>query len=126
MKLKENTAQKVGTTGENMAVEWLVAAGYSIVARNYRFEKAEIDIIAQKQELIIFVEVKTRSRSRLQQPESAVSVRKQQHLFRAATAFLEMHGLNNLPARFDIISIALDQDPPLIHIEDAFTQLFTL
>jgi putative endonuclease len=126
MKLKKNTAQKIGTAGENMAVEWLVTAGYTIVARNYRFEKAEIDIIAQKQELIIFVEVKTRSHSRLQLPENAVSVTKQQHLFRAATAFLEMRGLHHLPARFDIISIALDQDPPLIHIEDAFTQLFTL
>jgi putative endonuclease len=126
MKLKENKAQKIGNAGENMAVEWLTSAGYSIIARNYRFEKAEIDIIAQKEALIIFVEVKTRSRSCLQQPENAVSVTKQQHLFRAATAFLEMHRLNHLPARFDIISIALDQDPPLIHIEDAFTQLFTL
>ncbi len=111
----------LGRQGEDAATDWLIKQGFRILARNWRFGRAEIDIIAaQTDEMIIFIEVKTRSDNTFTQPEAAVSLRKQRLIYEAATAFLAKIG-HTWGFRFDIISILYKNEQFFIqHIEDAF------
>lgn len=117
-------ASELGKRGEDIACEFLEAKGYNILDRNYRFEKAEIDIAALMLEPaeLIFVEVKTRSGAFAHRPEESVSAQKQQHIFRAADAYLYEKGMASVPVRFDIIAIQIlaNGEPVIHHIEDAF------
>lgn len=112
----------LGKRGEDLAAAFLEEKDYKIFERNYRFEKGEIDMIAFKPYEIVFVEVKTRSSTRWEYPEAAVTPVKQGRLKRAAEAYLYERKLLNLPARFDIIALAFDKPdaPEILHIEDAF------
>lgn len=112
---------QMGSKGEDLAVQYLVAEGYSIQARNWRSGHKEIDIIAVKDDLVVFVEVKYRSSTRHGHPEEFVDARKQAHLIQAATSWLTESG-HEQEIRFDIIAIHgnPDQENNLIHIPDAF------
>ncbi|MBN1117153.1 MAG: YraN family protein [Bacteroidales bacterium] len=110
----------LGRAGEDHAVEFLKNAGYKILERNWRFEKKEIDIIARKENLIIIVEVKTRSTDYFGQPEESVTRAKQKYLIEAADVYLQELGFE-AEVRFDIISIVKKKDKfEISHIEDAF------
>ncbi len=115
---------EIGKLGEDIAAGFLEAKGFHILDRNYRFEKAEVDIVAlqlQPAELV-FVEVKTRSDTRWIQPEEAVDAVKKQLIFRAADCYIYEKQMSTVPVRFDVIAISMDQpEHPLIHhLEDAF------
>lgn len=112
---------QIGSIGEDLAVHYLVEEGYSIQARNWRSGRKEIDIIAAKDDLVVFVEVKFRRSSRHGHPEEFVDARKQAHLIQAATAWLAASG-HDKEIRFDIIAIQGEnsQENNLIHIPDAF------
>lgn len=112
---------ELGRSGEDAAAEWLTEQGYYILARNWRFGRAEIDLIIEDNtKTIIFIEVKTRSDNTFSQPEAAVSARKQQRIYEAAHAFLHHIG-HNWAFRFDIISIIYKNEKFFIHhIQDAF------
>jgi putative endonuclease len=75
---------KTGSKGENLAAEFLKTKGFEIVARNYRFKKAEIDLIIRRENWLIFVEVKTRSSSNFGEPEEFVDDYKANMIFQAA------------------------------------------
>ncbi|MFV0304086.1 MAG: YraN family protein [Moheibacter sp.] len=111
-----------GKEAEQLAVQFLEKKKYKILERNYRFQKAEIDIIAHdlvKNEIVI-VEVKARKYNSLQKPEEAVTKSKQKLLLKATDAFLINRNLN-LETRFDIISIEKSVSNWTIrHIENAF------
>ena len=110
----------LGTKGEQMAAAYLQKKGYEILATNYRYEKAEVDIIAQKGNLLVVAEVKTRRGTYFGQPEEAVSEAKQNLLSLAAGQYMEEHDLD-MEVRFDIISISYKNERPVIrHFEDAF------
>ncbi|MCC9168464.1 YraN family protein [Pontibacter harenae] len=110
---------QTGQSGEDIAVLFLQQQGYFILQRNYRHKRAEVDIIAQKDNLLVFVEVKTRSTDRYGFPEEAVNFKKEQLLLTAAEEFIEnSNWLHDI--RFDIISITLGTKPTVHHIEDAF------
>lgn len=94
----------VGQLGEEMAVQFLQDRGYRIVERNFHVLKTEVDIIADKEGVIIFVEVKTRSREDYGTGSEAVTYRKQKQLIKAAMAYLKDWS----PIRFDVISILID------------------
>ncbi|WP_018476177.1 YraN family protein [Pontibacter roseus] len=108
-----------GSQGEDQAAAYLREQGYDVLRRNYRTGKAEVDIIAQKGGILVFVEVKTRANDVYGFPEEAVSARKQQMLLNAADAYISETGWQH-DIRFDIISITLGKPPELFHIEDAF------
>jgi putative endonuclease len=109
-----------GQQGEALAASFLVAEGFSIVARNYRWKKEEIDLIAITGGNLVFVEVKTRKHDTYAPPEKSVSPSKQSHLIKAANAFIQEKQLN-LDARFDIISIIHNQyETRINHIQNAF------
>jgi len=108
-----------GSNGEDRAVAHLRQQGYTILQRNYRVGKAEIDIIARKDGILVFVEVKTRANDHFGYPEESVSSRKQRMLLNAAESYIIQTGWEQ-DIRFDIIAITLSNPPELFHIEDAF------
>jgi putative endonuclease len=112
---------KIGIKGEQIAKDYLLNKGYIIIHTNWRSGRKEVDIIAGKQDMVIFVEIKTRSGDRLLYPEEAVTSSKQNHLRAAATDFLQANPqYRNL--RFDIISIIMTGDAvrEIVHFEEAF------
>lgn len=112
---------ETGIKGEQIAVNFLIKKGYNILFTNWRHGKKEVDIIASTHDILVFVEVKTRSNFDFGYPEEAVTVKKQQFLQTAAEAFLEINN-NYSNIRFDIISILLHHGSvkEIIHYEDAF------
>src|SRR5580698_9534564 len=114
------THNEIGVKGEIHAVEYLQLKGYTVLEINWRFGRAEVDIIAKHNNTIIFAEVKTRSTDHFGFPEAAVDKAKQKNLALAADEYLEKNNIE-MDVRFDIISIVVKNDKPDIHhIEDAF------
>ena len=106
-----------GRQGEDQAEEYLKGKGYEIIERNYRYKRAEIDLIAVYGNTLVFVEVKARSNNRFGFPEEAVNSKKQRNIMEAADQYI--HEKNWLhPIRFDIIAILNKTE--LRHFEDAF------
>lgn len=117
------TAQEAGRRGERIAGEHLLARGYRIHTRNYRVREGEIDIVAEKNGVIVFVEVKCRKSARFSRPGDAVTAAKQAKLRAAAALWLSEHTGEEKPARFDVVEIVtglLDKAPRIHHIENAF------
>lgn len=110
-----------GDKGEQLAVEYLDKNNFIIIERNWRFLKGEIDIICEKNNLIIFLEVKTRSTIDFGNPEEFVSKKQQKLIVNTAHEFLVKRTIEK-EARFDIISIVLIDDSTfqIEHLEDAF------
>lgn len=101
-----NKAQRFGLAGETLAAEILEGAGYRILARNYRTKMGEIDIIAREGEVLVFVEVKSRSAGGLYgNPKYAVNRAKQRRISKAALHYLKETGRLGCRARFDVVSI---------------------
>jgi putative endonuclease len=110
----------LGVRGEILACEFLQKKEYAILEINWRFSHYEVDIIAKHQNVLIFAEVKTRSTDYFGFPESAVDKEKQQRLAKAADEYMEQNNLE-MDIRFDIISIIIkNEEPEIIHLEDAF------
>ncbi len=112
---------ETGINGENIAANFLLNNGYTILHRNWCHGKKEIDAIAQKEGLLVFIEIKTRTSFDFGFPEEAVTLKKQNYLKVAAEAFLG----NNpqfLKIRFDIISVLLEKGTvkEIVHFEEAF------
>ena len=115
-----NKAHEIGRQDEAIALHFLACKKHNILERNWRWQKAEIDIISQDEKTLVFVEVKTRSAERYGQPKEFVSLRKEALMKEAAEAYLEINELE-LELRFDIISIVLKNGTPKIeHLENVF------
>lgn len=112
----------LGRSGENLAAKHLKKKGYSILYKNFRTHCGEIDIIARYQDVLIFVEVKTRSRGEIGSPLQAVTGRKQHQISKVALEYLSRNDLFDKDARFDVISIICDSNnkTEIEHIENAF------
>ena len=113
--------QKIlGKLGEDCAAKFLEDNGYEIIARNFRIRSAEIDIIAQKDGVIVFVEVKARSSIRHGLPVEAVNFRKQRKIIEAAGVFLQ--DFSDCACRFDVVEVYLSGErvEEINHIENAF------
>jgi len=109
----------IGSRGENLAARHLSDLGFTILEQNVRIGKAEIDIVAQKDELLLFVEVKTRSGVKYGHPEEAVGSAQEERILNAAEEYIfKMKWEGRV--RFDIISIELKEKPLIHHFEDAF------
>ncbi len=110
-----------GNIGEEMAALFLIKKGYMILSRNFRYKKSEVDIIAQKENTIAFVEVKTRTNAFFQEPELSVTRSKQKQITKGANYYIQENEID-LDVRFDIIAITLFGNK-INHIEDAFYPL---
>jgi putative endonuclease len=110
----------LGKLGEEMAVDFLQQNGYEILETNWTFQKAEIDIIAQKENILAVVEVKTRSSIDFGLPQDFVKPKKIQLLVKAVNEYVSKNDLD-VNVRFDIIAINKDSNNYKIeHLEDAF------
>lgn len=110
-----------GKKAEELAAEYLQKNGYKILVRNFRYQKAELDLVAEKDSLIVIVEVKARSTDVFNLPQEAVNKRKIKLIVSAANYFMEEYNKNQ-EVRFDIISVLPDENKNLMieHITDAF------
>lgn len=117
-------ADKVGKSGEDLAAEYLKSLGYKIIHRNYYSQYGEIDIIALDDDLLVFLEVKTRT-SNLSSALSSVSYAKQLKLSKTASFFLsQKHQYEDNFTRFDLIVVLKKPDSTKIqHFKDAFTSV---
>ena len=98
----------IGKCGEDLAAKYLQSQGYQIIFRNFYSKYGELDIVAKKNNLVAFVEVKTRTQDRYGTPGEAVDARKQKHMVYAAKYFIQRFGLHHVDARFDVIEITLN------------------
>jgi putative endonuclease len=112
---------KIGVKGEQTAADFLLNKGYAILHRNWRSGKKEVDIIAHKDDIVVIVEIKTRSSSHFAFPEDAVNKKKQEFLKLAAEAFMDANR-QYLNYRFDIVSVIVDGNTikEIVHFEEAF------
>jgi putative endonuclease len=118
--------KKIGAVGESVAVAHLEQRGYSIVSKNFSCKLGEIDIIAQRDDTICFIEVKSRRGMGYGRPGEAVTANKQKHIRQTATYFLFTQW-HNLPVhedtafRFDVMEILyMNGAMSVEHIENAF------
>lgn len=111
-KLNTNQLGNIGAFGEDVAADYLLAAGYEIIERNVVCSGKEIDIIAMDMRYVVFVEVKTRTKyygkSIYGSAASAVDKRKQMHIIAAAKSYLQENRLRRIP-RFDVIEVYVEQ-----------------
>ncbi|MDI6689062.1 MAG: YraN family protein [Actinomycetota bacterium] len=114
----------IGPSGEDLACSHLRKKGYRIIERNFRCKLGEIDIIALKDDILVFCEVKTRQNKEFGEPFEAVTTHKQNRLRMIAQFYLLTHPkANNVPnLRFDVLSILLNQrgKQEILHMESAF------
>lgn len=115
---------ELGKQGEALAASFLEAKGLQILDKNYRFQRAEIDLVALNLDPaeVVFVEVKTRSNTDFTYPEESITDKKKKLIFKAADSYLYEKQMQTVPVRFDIVAISMDnpEEPIFHHIEDAF------
>jgi len=110
----------LGEKGEQLAVDFLIKKGYDIIERNYRFDKAEVDIIARQKDTLAIVEVKTRSSKDFGNPQDFVNTKKINLLVKAVDEYINIKDLE-VDVRFDIIAIVKEgKGFDIEHLEDAF------
>jgi putative endonuclease len=113
----------IGNYGEQVASDWLRANGCKILARNFRGpRRGEVDIVARDGKVLIFAEVKTRREGSKIRGLDAVGAEKQKLIERGANAWLKSLGTRNLPWRFDVMEVYLDDGklPRVNRVKDAF------
>ncbi len=111
---------KTGEEGEQLAAAMLEEKGYTVLERNYRHKRSEIDLIVRRDNWLVFVEVKTRTSDAFGFPEEFVDAKKKQKIFQGADYYLFITNWSG-NVRYDIVAVNLEDDRPIIHhIEDAF------
>jgi putative endonuclease len=115
--------QRLGRWGEEAAAGYLQASGYAILGHNVRLGHDEIDLIAQKEDLLVFVEVKTRTSSSFAYPEDSVTLRKQIRMLAAAERYLDDHPESPESWQFDVIAVegGPGQEPVITHFENVIS-----
>jgi putative endonuclease len=113
--------RELGARGEELAARFLEAQRYTILARNFRCRAGEIDLVALDDREVVFVEVRARRGERLGTPLESVDGRKQAQVVRVARHFVAARGYLDHDARFDVIGVRFDREPPTVeHVRGAF------
>lgn len=118
------TTRERGQEGEELAIAYLESKGYTILERNYFFERAEVDIVAYDETAIVFVEVKLRKNTDFGEPAEFITEKQKQRIYKAAEAWLYERKMDGSPARFDVVGIVQqgNEAPDIRHFENAFWQ----
>lgn len=116
--------QRVGKWGEDLAARYLSQKGYLILARNVRTEYGEIDIVAQRDQTMVFVEVKTRTNRDFGYPETALTEKKKSHLLKAIQAYLQKENSEPTAWQVDVLAIQREKGGETLieHFENALTE----
>jgi len=111
-----------GLAGEEQAMRYLAARGWDILVHRFRMGRLEIDLVARRGSVVVFVEVKTRHSRAFGTPLQAVGWRKQREVVRVAQAWVDRHGQPGDTYRFDVIGVEMvvGQGPAVSHVADAF------
>ncbi|MFN8255565.1 MAG: YraN family protein [Bacteroidales bacterium] len=113
----------LGEKGEEIAVDYLQKKQYRIADRNWRYKKMEIDIVTFKDDLLVIVEVKTRSTDFIENLNELITRKKQKFLIEAANAYVEKKEID-LCVRFDVIFVVIrNNETKIEHVEEAFTAI---
>jgi putative endonuclease len=118
----KNSRQSLGVWGEGIAANYLHDLGYDVIARNLRTPYGEIDLIVHRGNLILFIEVKTRSSSTLGPPEVSITPRKRAHILASAQYYIQNQPDQNNDWRIDVIAIQCQEcnaTPLITHFENA-------
>lgn len=99
----------VGVAAERQGIGFLKQNGYKIIEHNFRTPYGELDVIAEKDSCIVFIEVKCRRTAAYGQPFEAVDRRKQEHIIKSALHFLKTRSMHDRTVRFDVLSIGPDK-----------------
>ena len=122
--MKSASRQSLGHLGESIAAAFLENKGYTILERNWRSPYGEIDLIVMENNVITFVEVKTRASSSLGPPEISITPRKEEHMRSAAEYYIQQHPELINDWRIDAVTVQIqaNDSPPLIdHFENVIT-----
>ena len=112
---------KRGLEGEELAKEYLKARGWQVLEHRFRMGRLEIDLIAKRNAIVAFIEVKTRFSKKFGSPLEAVTWAKQREIVRVASAWIDRHPLPEVAYRFDVIGVMFEKGHPHIeHVQDAF------
>ncbi|MDX1775288.1 MAG: YraN family protein [Desulfobulbales bacterium] len=114
--------KELGANGEEIAARFLRKKGYRILARNYRINLGEIDIIAEHGAVLVFIEVKTRSDAVFGSPLESVTAPKQRQLAKVALQYMSKYRCHDRPARFDVVGVAFTR-PGSADLGDARIEL---
>ncbi len=113
----------LGNQAETLVADSLIQQGYKIIARNYKERWGEIDLIGLKDDLLIFVEVKMRSKYYFDLAQ-VVTESKQQKIMNTASTFIADHNYHDKSCRFDVALVQLENNTPQItYLPDAFSQM---
>ncbi len=116
-----HSRSRFGAAGEDAAAALLESRGYRIVARNHRCRRGEVDLVAEKGNLLVFVEVRTRATAAFGGPEETVGFAKQRRVVTAARDYLARWRGPERGARFDVVAVVDGpRGPQLTHFENAF------
>lgn len=120
--VEKRAKDRLGDLGERLAKKHLTKNGYEILETGWRWHRFELDIIARKDKVIAFVEVKTRTSDRFGLPQEAVTAKKQKRIIASARAYAAIKHLNEYLLRFDIIAVTIpaEGETEVTHIENAF------
>ena len=111
---------ELGNKGEALATDFLIKNGYEIIAKNYIYQKAEVDIIAKKGDILAIIEVKTRTSADFGDPQQFLKPKQIQRIIKAVDFFVNDNDMD-VDVRFDIIAIVLNKKGmTLEHLENAF------
>ena len=120
---KSVSTHEKGVIGENKACSFLQEHGYSIIERNFRIRGGEIDIIAQKDDFLVFVEVKSLPHGDIDTLSSELGIRKQQKIIKTAKYYLQNNRQYNYQyIRFDVLALDVAGLEPVYHIINAFSE----
>ena len=113
--------RELGARGEEIAARYLKEHGYKVLIRNYRSRYGEVDIICTWGQIIVFVEVKTRTNNTFGSPEESITRIKREHIRKVALTYLQSYPHPFKEIRFDVIGILMDGNEPHInHLIAAF------
>ncbi|MDZ4714969.1 MAG: YraN family protein [Cytophagales bacterium] len=111
---------KRGREGEDLAAAFLQEQGFTIVERNYRHKRSEIDLIVRRGNWLVFVEVKARTSHAFGYPEDFVDYKKKKKILEGADYYM-YHSNWQGNVRYDIVAVSMGRDrPEIVHLEDAF------
>ena len=112
----------LGKIGEDLACRELQRRGYAILARRYRRRRGEIDIVARDGPTVVFIEVKAREGRKFGDAVDGVTVLKRRRITRVALEYLVRHRLTDCPCRFDVVSVHMENEQPVIELyQNAFS-----
>jgi putative endonuclease len=113
---------RFGATGERLAERWLSRKGWQVLERRYRSGRRDIDLVAKRNGLVAFVEVKARVGTRFGDPVEAVNWKKRKELTRSAFTWIDRHGQPGEHYRFDVIGVLVTGSRVRVrHVENAFS-----